>query len=467
MSTGVGKSEGLLLGDIGSTFIKLVAIDSEGRPLARCTLPTTHDNLAAGLAQGQAMLSAKGAFDRPPSARLLSSSAGGGLRVIVLGFERELTVKAALRTSATAGARIVGIYTPGEFELETTAGLHARCPDLALLTGGTDGGDRDSIVRSARRLRQLLPDLPVVVAGNEGTYDAVRGVLGNGRPIEFVRNVMPRIGEIDPFEAQQAIREIFIVHVMGHGRYASAAAIADSILLPTPAAVLAGTEAIASAGIENQLLARPVVVDVGGATTDVHSVLPGADSTRGYSTSGLPDQIVTRTVEGDLGLRENAEALVGVAISESYATADEADELSRAAAKRAADRRFVPDTEREMHIDERLTELATAIALHRHAGVMRTSLTPAGAILRRTGRDLRDATCVVVTGGVFEHSADPARIARRALGQAGERGALIPQGLPIFRDREYLLWSAGLLRHAGLPGARGIVQATLERVGDR
>ena len=179
-----------------------------------------------------------------------------------------------------------------------------------------------------------------MVAGNEGTYDAVRGVLGNGRPIEFVRNVMPRIGEIDPFEAQQAIREIFIVHVMGHGRYASAAAIADSILLPTPAAVLAGTEAIASAGIENQLLARPVVVDVGGATTDVHSVPPGADSTRGYSTSGLPDQIVTRTVEGDLGLRENAEALVGVAISESYATADEADELSRAAAKRAADRRF-------------------------------------------------------------------------------------------------------------------------------
>ena len=52
VSTGVGKSEGLLLGDIGSTFIKLVAIDSEGRPLARCTLPTTHDNLAAGLAQG-------------------------------------------------------------------------------------------------------------------------------------------------------------------------------------------------------------------------------------------------------------------------------------------------------------------------------------------------------------------------------------------------------------------------------
>jgi uncharacterized protein (TIGR01319 family) len=457
----------LLLGDIGSTFIKLVAINPGGRLLARYKLPTTHEDLAAGIIEGERMLSSTAALTRPPSARFLSSSAGGGLRVIVLGYERELTVKAALRTSATAGARIVGIYTPGELDEETAAGLDARCPDLVLLTGGTDGGDEFSIVRCARRLRALSPDLPVVVAGNQSAYAAVRGVLGNGRPISFVGNVMPRIGEVNPSEAQRAIREIFIAHVMGHGRYASASTIAESVRLPTPAAVLAGAEAIAAEGANAPLLARPVLVDVGGATTDVHSVLLGGQTTRGYATSGLADRAVTRTVEGDLGLRENAETLVAVAIREGYATADEAGELTRAAAHRAAERQFVPDTATEVQIEERLTELATAIALHRHAGVMRTSLTPGGAILRRTGRDLRDATCLVVTGGVFEHTANPARITRRALAGACEHGALIDEELPIFRDREYLLWSAGLLRDMGLRGAREIVRATLESAEDQ
>ena len=188
----------------------------------------------------------------------------------------------------------------------------------------------------------------------------MRDALGNGRPVEFVRNVMPRIGEIDASEAQRAIREIFIAHVMGRGRYASASAIAESIRLPTPAAVLAGAEAIAAEGARTTLLSRPVVVDVGGATTDVHSVLPGTGATRGYATSGLPDQVLTRTVEGDLGVRENAETLVATAIREDYAAGREAAELTRAAARRSADRRFVPRTATEVRLDERLTELAAA-----------------------------------------------------------------------------------------------------------
>jgi uncharacterized protein (TIGR01319 family) len=458
-TSGEGTS---LLGDVGSTFIKLVAIDPAGRVQGRYKRPTTHDDLAAGVSDAQATLTGA---DRPEFSGTLSSSAGGGLRVIVLGFERELTVKAALRATATAGARIVGIYTPDEFEAETEERLGTRGPDLALLTGGTDGGDGDGILRNARRLKEIAPGLPVVVAGNQQAYAAVRVTLGNGKPVAFVRNVMPRIGELDPGEAQSAIREIFVTHVMGHGRYASAAAIADAIALPTPAAVLAGAEAIAAAGSENPLLARPVVVDVGGATTDIHSVIPIDDTHRGGAAPGVPDQVVTRTVEGDLGLRENAEALVAVAAREGYLTDEEMESLGRDAVLRTADRRFVPKTADQTRVDERLAELATAIALHRHAGVMRVSLTPGGAVLRRTGRDLRDATCLVVTGGVFEHSRDPAGIARRALDSAIVQGALIRADLPIFRDREYLLWAVGLLAHTERTGARALVEATLERVG--
>ena len=97
----------------------------------------------------------------------LSSSAGGGLRVAVLGLEPALTLAAGLRTSATAGARIVATYAAGELAGVTSERFHDASPDLALLTGGTNGGDTAGMVEHAQSLRRLAPGLPVVVAGNE------------------------------------------------------------------------------------------------------------------------------------------------------------------------------------------------------------------------------------------------------------------------------------------------------------
>jgi uncharacterized protein (TIGR01319 family) len=461
-----GADELLLLGDIGSTFVKLIAVDEQGRPTGQLKLPTTHGDIAEGVARGCASLQAQLSLDRAPSAVCLSSSAGGGLRVVVVGFERELTLKAALRASATAGARIVGVYTTREFQSETAEGLNERTPDLVLLTGGTDGGDTESIVRSAKQVQRLVPAVPVVVAGNEQARDAVRAALGNGRPVELVGNVMPRIGTLDTAPAQRAIRELFISHVIGQGRFASASAIAGWIRLPTPAAVLAGARAIADLAAENASLAYPAVVDVGGATTDVHSVMPAAEDARGYVNLGLPDQAVTRTVEGDLGVRENAESLVEAAVREGYAMSDEREVLEAAAQRRSRERDFVPSTEPEARIDERLAELAGAIAIHRHAGVLRTSLTPAGAELRRTGRDLRDASCLVLTGGVFQHTRRPGVLGRHVLRQAHAHGALIREDLPIFRDRAYLLWAAGLIQASRGTQAVALARATLEEVVD-
>lgn len=456
----------LILGDIGSTFVKLAALNRHGAPVAQLKLPTTHQDISEGVLRGRALLQTQLSLNRDPTAFLLSSSAGGGLRVVVVGFERELTLKAALRTSATAGARIVGIYTTKDLEIETADGLRARTPDLVLLTGGTNGGDQQSILRSALLLRELAPALPVVVAGNEDARSTVRDALGNGRPVELVGNVMPRIGALEPAPAQRAIREVFIEHVIGQGRFASASPIANAIRVPTPAAVLAGARVVARLGAEDAALTRPVVVDVGGATTDVHSVMAGAEPSRGYSNPGLPDQTVTRTVEGDLGIRENAEALVEVAIREGYVGAEEIQTLEHAAAQRSRERSFVPSGERGVRIDERLAELAAAIAIHRHAGTMRTSLTPSGAVLHRTGRDLRDATCLVLTGGVFQHTARPAAVARRVLHQAHAHGALIREDLPVFRDRSYLLWATGLLEEAQTVLASALARATLEEAVD-
>lgn len=449
----------VVLGDIGSTFIKLISVGSRGRIDGRVRTPTAHDDLSGAVRRATAAL--------PAVARhniTLCSSAGGGLRIVVLGFERALTVEAGRRTSATAGGRVVGVYGRDDLQVGAILDVSDLAPDLALLTGGTDGGDEESILRAGEALSVTSPSLPVVVAGNQNTYARLRRILGNGRPVHFVDNVMPRVGELRSDAAQTAIRRIFIEHVIGRGRFASGSAVADRIKMPTPTAVMAAAEAVAESGLADLLLLRPVIVDVGGATTDVYSVMSRSGRARGYAYRSFPDQPITRTVEGDLGMRENAPTLLQVARQERYLDGGEASSLVSAVERRSRQTGFLPETEADTQVDETLATLACALALHRHAGVLRTTLSPAGVTLQRTRRDLREATCLILTGGVFEHTSRPAEIARDATYMARQRGALLPERLPVLRDSAYVLWATGLLRSTDPELGRQLVEATLERL---
>jgi uncharacterized protein (TIGR01319 family) len=435
-----------VLGDIGSTFTKLVGVSTvDGEVVASASVPTSRVDIAAGVERARSMLGRDLRSTDLVAGLKLSSSAAGGLRVIVLGLEPGLTLAAGLRASATAGARIVAMYARDELAAETIGGLHTIAPDVALLTGGTNGGDTAAMKRNAEALSQIAPNLPVVVAGNEEAHDEIAAILGGDRIVRFARNVMPRVGELDAESAQRELRDLFVDHVIGHGRFASASAVASCVRMPTPAAVLRAAAALPATS-ESNLLRSPVVVDVGGATTDVHSVVPVEPGERGYVTTGLPDQRVTRTVEGDLGMRENAPSLVAAAQRGGYLPEDSGD-LASAAERRAAEPHFLParDEERERELDERLAEIATAIALERHAGRLETVLTPGGAVLRRTGRDLRRASCLIATGGVFANSERPCEIVAAALRSGSRRGVLVNPDVPVLVDGSYLLWAAGLL----------------------
>jgi uncharacterized protein (TIGR01319 family) len=449
-----------VLGDIGSTFIKLISIRPSGVIDGRVRIPTACDDLSGAV---QLAVSALPSPDRQNIA--LCSSAGGGLRIVVLGLEHALTVEAGRRTSATAGGRVVAVYGRDELQPGATLDLSAGAPDLALLTGGTNGGDEDSILRAGEALNAALPSLPVVVAGNQDTYGRLRQILGNGRPVHFVDNVMPRVGELRSDAAQAAIRRVFIEHVIGRGRFASGSALADRIRMPTPTAVMAAAESVAEAGVNDPLLLQPVIVDVGGATTDVYSVMSRDGRARGYAYRSFSDQLVTRTVEGDLGIRENAPALLQVARQERYVRAGEGSSLVAAVERRSRRPEFLPETETETRVDETLAILACALGLHRHAGVLRTTMSPGGVSLEKTGRDLREATCLILTGGVFEHTSRPVEIARTAIQMARQRGALLPEDLPVLRDRAYVLWAAGLLRSRDPGLGRALVETTLDRLG--
>jgi uncharacterized protein (TIGR01319 family) len=198
------------------------------------------------------------------------------------------------------------------------------------------------------------------------------------------------------------------------------------------------------------------VVDVGGATTDVHSVVE-LDPDTGLSEHGLGREVVattpvTRTVEGDLGMRWSAVTTVEQAVLDEPDDADGPDALDvrallAAARRRQQDPGFLPDTDAERDEDEAIARAAVGLALRRHAGRARVVLSPEGRVVERSGKDLREVDLVVGSGGVLRHGR-PGTAARLLDGSTGADlpgGWQLPRRPDVVVDADYVLAAAGLL----------------------
>jgi uncharacterized protein (TIGR01319 family) len=380
--------------------------------------------------------------------RLASSSAAGGLRMVTIGLVRELTAEAARQAALGAGAKLVGTfaYRLTENDLEK---ITALAPDIVLLAGGTDGGNMEVVLHNAAALGASSLACPIVYAGNRAAGDDARRLL-SGKTLVRTENVMPEFNVLDIEPARAAIRGVFIeriVHAKGIDR---AAAEFDAVVMPTPAAVLEGARLLADGALGSVL-----VIDPGGATTDVHSVAPG-EPAPGIIPQGLPEPRVKRTVEGDLGMRHNAATVVEAAgIAAIAADAGIGEEEVKALVKNlTANAGHLPVTASEKALDHALARAAVGIAVQRHCGTLKTVYTPTGPVTVQHGKDLRRVDAVIGTGGVLAASADARAILSCALADAREPLALKPVAPRLLLDREYLLYACGLLQsvepHAAL-----------------
>jgi uncharacterized protein (TIGR01319 family) len=436
--------------DFGSTFTKLTAVSLEsGQLLGTAAHPTTIDtDVMDGFAATLADLS--GRLPAAADAEVLAcSSAGGGLRLAVVGYERAVTAEAGYRVGLSAGARVVHVAA-GQLGAVETAELVEIRPDVVLLAGGTDGGNADVLLANAAALAASELTCPIVVAGNIDVREDVWLTLtSSGKSAIPTANVLPRIGVLDPGPARAAIREVFITHVIGGKGLSSRADFPHLVKAATPDAVLAGVELLAD-GLSGVAPGAGdiVVVDVGGATTDVYSVVtPDAEE------SELRREVVEqtwrgRTVEGDLGVRWSAPGVVEAAIRERLLPhPPDADDLARAAATRANDPSSLPATAADADIDAQLAALAATVALRRHA---RPHVVPlrAGARdgVRRGGKDLRQVRLAVGSGGVLRSAtaATAESIMTRAITDPGG-GWRSPEAATVVIDRDYVLAAAGLL----------------------
>jgi uncharacterized protein (TIGR01319 family) len=457
----------IALADFGSTYTKLSLVDAEGGTLlARAQAPTTIDSdLMEGYAAAlEAATRAAGGGIEVEEA-IAASSAGGGLRVAAVGLVADLTAAAARQAALNAGAR-VGAVLAGELDDEQLDELREARPEIVLFAGGTDGGQAELVVENARRLARAQLSTRFVVACNSAVAEEVAQILeAAGTPAEVAANVMPKLGEIEIDSAREAILRAFLDHVIGGKGLSAGAEFEQMVRMPTPEAVLEATRLLARGTESVPGVGDVMVIDVGGATTDVHSSRLAEAAAPGVEDPLLPPPPTLRTVEGDLGLRSGS---AGVVAADGRWIAAEAElgeaAVGQAVALRSGDAKWIPDRPEEARLDQLLAVGCVTHAVRRHSGTMLLRAGENGPPrLVRDGPDLREVEQVLGTGGVFAHRDDGREILRAALDRPAPR-SLAPREPALSVDSNYILAAAGLLATRDADAAALLLQRELALV---
>lgn len=301
--------------DCGSTTTKAILIqkiDGHYRQTHRGEAPTTVEEPIADVTIGvvnaltelqeicgRRLIDDSGQIIRPAGEHdgcdiyISTSSAGGGLQMVVAGLVREMSAASAERAALGAGAIVMDLLASNDKRPphEQIQRIRELRPDMILISGGTDGGNVRQVVQIAERVAPARPQprfgaqyrMPVIFAGNRDAATYVRQAFDDEVDLAVVDNVRPVLERENLAPARDRIHDLFLDHVMAHAPgYDKLISWADAPILPTPGAVgnilqtIARTEKINVVG-----------VDIGGATTDVFSVFDG---------------VFNRTVSANLGM---------------------------------------------------------------------------------------------------------------------------------------------------------------------
>jgi uncharacterized protein (TIGR01319 family) len=293
----------ILITDCGSTTTKAILIGSDGDGACLCgrgEAPTTveapHEDVTRGVLGAVSDLESAVGWSLIEEGRLVTprrgdvgvdiylstSSAGGGLQMVVAGVVQTMTAESAERAALGAGAIVMDALAlnDGRSTHERIERLRDLRPDMVLLSGGVDGGTVTHVVELAETLSAARPRarlgesvrLPVIYAGNRDARDLVEERLEDRTRLSIVENIRPTMESENLAPAREAIQSLFEEHVMAHAPgYPTLVEWTDGPVMPTPAAVGSLMRKLAETEGSNVL-----GVDIGGATTDVFSIIDGA-----------------------------------------------------------------------------------------------------------------------------------------------------------------------------------------------
>ena len=365
---------------------------------------------------------------------LATSSAAGGLRMCVHGLVYDMTVKAAQAAALGAGA-IVTMATAGKMSEYDIEDLVASRPNLILLAGGTDYGERETALYNAARIAETGLKAPVIYAGNVQNQRAVMDIFKKaGVRCTVTENVYPKLDKLNIEPARKIIHKVFEEHIIKAPGMEHIRDMVTGSIMPTPGAVMEAVQLIYNE------IGDVVAVDIGGATTDVHSVTGGSEEIGILMTS--PEPFAKRTVEGDLGLYVNAKNLIE-RIGESALQNELGIDMEAVMANYLP----IPKTEGQFKLTERLCREAGLVALERHAGALRYIYTPSGRKTVAEGKDLTAVKTIIGTGGALTRLPHREQLLR-ALADCNATGMMLypkPSKIRLLFDDDYIMASLGVM----------------------
>lgn len=367
---------------------------------------------------------------------LATSSAAGGLRMTVHGLVYDMTVKAAKEAALGAGANI-HLITTGKLSKVDMIKLDRIKPNIILIAGGVDYGERETALYNSELIAASDLNIPVIYAGNIAVADDVKLIFesySKEKNLHIVPNVYPKIDILNIEPTREVIQDIFEKHITEAKGMEKIREMVNGPIIPTPGAVMKASK------ILKDEIGDLVTIDVGGATTDIHSVTEGTEKVNKILVE--PEPVAKRTVEGDLGVFINKRNIVDIIKIEKLEkelnmTPEDIEKFTNSDIA-------IPETEEHKRFIERLTKEAVIVSINRHAGGYRTYFGGKSDTLA-FGKDLTAVKWIVGTGGALTRLTAREEILN-SISQFNRADKLLPTAeAKILIDNDYIMASLGVL----------------------
>ncbi len=435
MSKPAGEIRSILATDCGSTTTKAILIEKRGdeyQLIVRGEAPTTVEapveDVTAGVLNaiteveelaGRKLLN-NGSVLKPQNGDegvdiyISTSSAGGGLQMMVAGVVRNLTGESAERAALGAGAIVMDVIASNDKRLphEKIERIRHLRPDMLLLSGGIDGGTTSHVVELAEIIAAARPrprlgiayELPLIYAGNTDAHEAIQDRLRDVMALEIVDNLRPVLERENLMPTRHKIQDQFLEHVMAHAPgYRKLIDWTDAPIMPTPGAV---GEIIQTVAAQQDIAV--VGVDIGGATTDVFSVFKNREA----------ESIFNRTVSANLGMSYSVSNVLAEAGLENvlrWVPFDiEVGDLRNRVKNKMIRPTTIPQTLQELILEQAIAREALRLAFEQHKqlavelrGVQQQRTISEAFDQSESGQtlvDMLNLDMLVGSGGVLSHA---------------------------------------------------------------
>ena len=435
MNKPAAEIRSILATDCGSTTTKAILIEKRGdeyQLIVRGEAPTTVEapveDVTAGVINaiteveelaGRKLLD-NGVIIKPENGNegvdiyISTSSAGGGLQMMVAGVVRNLTGESAERAALGAGAIVMDVIASNDKRLphEKIERIRHLRPDMLLLSGGVDGGTTSHVVELAEIIAAARPrprlgiayELPLIYAGNTDARDAIQERLQDVMALEMVDNLRPVLERENLMPTRHKIQEQFLDHVMAHAPgYKKLIDWTDAPIMPTPGAV---GEIIQTVSEQQDI--EVVGVDIGGATTDVFSVFKNKEA----------EPIFNRTVSANLGMSYSVSNVLAEAGLENVLRwvpfEIEVGDLRNRVKNKMIRPTTIPQSLQELILEQAIAREALRLAFEQHKqlavelrGVQQQRTISEAFSQAESGQTLvnmTDLDMIVGSGGVLSHA---------------------------------------------------------------